>query len=84
ATLAVKAYDLLQQKKNISRSVTSTMLSDSEYNSLTRYFMITFTYKFTTFGKGKNPDASNTMRQGPGGPGGPGGRGPGFGGPPRH
>ncbi|MDE7442886.1 MAG: outer membrane beta-barrel family protein, partial [Muribaculaceae bacterium] len=46
ATLAVKAYDLLQQKKNISRSVTSTMISDSEYISLTRYIMITFTYKF--------------------------------------
>lgn len=82
ATLALKAYDLLQQKKNISRSVTATMISDNQYNSLTRYFMMTFTYKFTTFGKGKNPDASNSMRYGP--PGGHGGRGPGFGGPPRR
>ncbi len=42
-------------------------------NDLTRYFMLTVSYKFNTFGKGNMPTDRN-MR-GPGGPGGPGGHG---------
>ena len=75
-TLTLKAYDLLQQKKNINRNVTANYIDDISYNNLTRYFMVTLTYKFNTFGKGNEP----RMNQdgpfgGPGhGPGGPGGR----------
>lgn len=82
ATVMLKAYDLLQQKSNISRSVTATYIDDTRYNSLTRYFMLTFTYKFNTFGKGKEPGGNDMMHGGPDGPrpgrgpGGPGGRGP--------
>ncbi len=71
ATVMLKVYDLLQQKSNIQRSVTANYIDDIEYNSLTRYFMLTFTYKFNTFGKGKQPESRNDFRRGPGGPGGP-------------
>ncbi|MDE6164370.1 MAG: outer membrane beta-barrel family protein, partial [Muribaculaceae bacterium] len=70
ATIALKVYDLLQQNQNVQRSVTANYIDDTEYNSLTRYFMVTFTYRFNTFGKNK-PKGAN---EGFGGPGGPGGR----------
>ena len=72
ATVTLKAYDLLQQKSNISRSVTANYIDDSIYNSLTRYFMVSFTYKFNTFGKGNEPANRNERHPfGPGGPMGP-------------
>lgn len=78
ATVTLKAYDLLQQKSNISRSVTANYIDDSRYNSLTRYFMVSFTYKFNTFGSGNQPSDRNAHRfGGPGGPGGPMGPPPG-------
>jgi hypothetical protein len=55
ATLSVKVYDLLQQKSNIRRTVTANYIDDINYNSLTRYFMVSFNYKFNTFGKGNAP-----------------------------
>jgi hypothetical protein len=80
ATVTLKVYDLLQQKSNIMRNVTANYIDDTLYNSLTRYFMISFSYKFNTFGKGNEPEDRN-RREGPGGrPGGPGG--PGGGRPP--
>lgn len=72
-TLAFKAYDLLQQRSNISRSVTANYIDDISSNDLTRYFMFTLTWKFNTFGSGNQP----VDRNGWGGPGhGPGGPGP--------
>lgn len=68
ATVMLKAYDLLQQKKDIKRSVTATYIDDTEYNALTRYFMLSFTYKFNTFGKGNVPTDRVNRRFGPGGP----------------
>ena len=79
-TLSVKGYDLLQQKKNIRRSISGNYIDDTMYNSLTRYFMVTLAWKFNTFGKGNEPKDRN--RRGWGGPGGghpgppPGGRRP--------
>lgn len=69
ATIMLKVYDLLQQKQNVQRSVTANYIDDTEYNSLTRYFMVTFTYRFNTFGKGNEPSSRNERRWGP--PGGP-------------
>lgn len=78
ATVMLKVYDLLQQQQNVNRSVTANYIDDTEYNSLTRYFMLTFTYRFNTFGKGNEP-ADNSYRSwgGPGGHRGPGGPPPG-------
>jgi len=68
-TFSLKAYDLLQQKSNITRTPGANYTDDISYNDLTRYFMVTVSYKFNTFGKGKEP-ASRTDRRfgGPGGP----------------
>ena len=71
-TLAVKAYDLLQQRSSITRSVTANYIDDTSYNNLTRYFMFTVSYRFNTFGKGNQPADRNAWR-GWGGPP-PGGR----------
>ena len=76
-TLSVKAYDLLNQRNNIRRNVTANYIDDTSYNALTRYFMVTLSYRFNTFGKGNEPSTpggGDFMRRG-GGPGGP-GRGP--------
>lgn len=75
ATVSLQGYDLLQQRSNVRRNVTPNYIDDIRYNSLTRYFMVTFSYKFNTFGKGGQPRDRNARRFGPGGPGGP---------PPRH
>lgn len=78
-TLSVKVYDILNQQNNIRRTVTGNYIDDTEYNSLSRYCMVTLNWRFNTFGKGKEPGARNRGGWGgPGGPGGPGGR------PPRH
>ncbi|MBD5199358.1 MAG: outer membrane beta-barrel protein [Bacteroidales bacterium] len=74
ATFSVKAYDLLHQQNNTSRTYNYRYTEDTEYNTLSRYFMFTLTYKFNTFGKGNQPESRN---MGPGGPGRGPGRGPG-------
>ena len=52
-TFSVRVYDILQQKKNISRTVSANMITDNEYNDLTRYFMFSVAWKFNTFNKNK-------------------------------
>ncbi len=74
-TLAVKVFDLLNQRSNIRRTVTANYIDDIEYNSLTRYFMVTLSYRFNSFGKGNRPEGFEER--------GPGGR-RGFGGPPHR
>ncbi len=74
-TFSLKAYDLLQQRSNISRSVTANYIDDIAYNGLSRYFMVTVSYKFNTFGKGNQPSDRNAW----GGHGGFGGHGGGRG-----
>lgn len=49
ATLRFKIYDILQQRSNISRSVTASYTQDSEYNTLGSYFMVHFIYRFNVF-----------------------------------
>ena len=80
ATIAVKAYDLLQQRSSVRRQSAGNYTSDTEYNTLGRYLMFSFTYRFNTFGKGNEP-ASRDGHGGPGGFGGPGRRPGGPGGP---
>ncbi len=79
AALTISVYDILGQRKNIFRNVTGDYIEDVFYNSLGRYGMVTFTYRFNTFKKGEQPKDRNADRWGPGGPGGP-GRPGGFGG----
>ena len=76
-TFSVRAYDLLGQKKNISRSVNDISIVDSEFNDLTRYVMFGLTWNFNTLRKkNKGPNGEDMFMPGPP-PGGPGRRGPG-------
>lgn len=74
ATVSLKAYDILGQRSNVSRTVTANYIDDSRYNSLTRYVMVTVSYRFNTFGRGNEPEGREHRHFGPGGPP-PGGRG---------
>ena len=76
-TLRFKIYDILQQRSNISRSVTASYIQDSEYNTLGSYFMVHFIYRFSIFKGGAS--ASDVKTPGRGGRG----RGP-MGTPPGH
>ena len=51
ASLIVRAYDILNQNKNISRTVTGNYIQDVETNSVGRYVMFSFAYRFNTFAK---------------------------------
>lgn len=71
ASVQLSVFDILQQKKNIERNVTANYIEDTFTNSLGRYAMLTFTYRFTTFAKGKQPtqtDGWGDDRRGPDGP----------------
>ena len=50
ATLRFKIYDILKQQSSLSRSISETMMSDTEYNTLGSYFMVHFVYRFNTLG----------------------------------
>ena len=68
ASVAVKAYDLLRQNSNISRNITANYINDQSINTLGRYFMVSFAYKFNTFGNGAKPADRNAPRWGDGPP----------------
>ena len=62
-TLAIKAYDILGQSKNLSVSDSANYHIETRNNTLGRYIILSLTYRFGNFG-------------GPGGGSGPGGHGP--------
>lgn len=72
-TLALRAYDIFAQSKNLSVTDNDNYHQEVRNNTLGRYIIVSFTYRFGTF----------SGRGGHGGPGGPGGRG-GYGGGPRR
>lgn len=74
ASVQLSVYDILNQRKSVSRNVTASYIEDVAYNSLARYGMLSFTYRFTTFKKGEEP--KDSRRDGPRGPRGGGGRPP--------
>jgi len=43
------AFDLFKQNTNISRSIYGSAITDTRSNKLTRYFMLTFTYRIQKF-----------------------------------
>ena len=64
-TLALKAYDILGQSKNLSVSDSQNYHLETRNNTLGRYIILSLTYRFGDFG------AMGNNRRGPGGPGGP-------------
>jgi hypothetical protein len=73
-TLALRAYDILDQAKNLSVTDASNYHQEVLNNTLGRYAVISLTYRFGNFGK----KGSQMRMGGPGmgGPGGPGGGAP--------
>lgn len=60
--LTLSVNDLLNQNRNISRTVTETYIEDNLTNALTRYFMLTFTYNLRHFNTGKTTRVKNEKR----------------------
>ena len=66
ATIRIKMYDILQQQTNLSRTISDTSISDTEYNTLGSYVMIHFVYRLNTLGERisgkKRPDSQHRQR----------------------
>lgn len=75
ATLSLKAYDILDQAKNVRVASTDNYYTETTNNTLGRYIMLSFTWRFGNFG-----EAGKQMRSRMGG--GPGRMGPPMGGRP--
>ena len=75
ATITLNAYDILGQRKNLSTTDNANIYSESRSLSIGRYVMLSFTWRFGTFG-GRNGRMGGFGGFG----GGRGGRGGGFGG----
>ena len=72
ATIAVRMYDILNQSRSTMRTMTDNYVLDQVNNTLGRYFIISFSYRFGKFGEKGN---QLPMGMGPGGRGGNGGHG---------
>ena len=75
-TISLQLYDILHQQSNLSRVVNAMGRTDTEYNSINSYALLTISYRFNLFG-GK-PQHPAGVRRGDDGPmmGPPGGRPP--------
>ncbi|MCQ2184570.1 MAG: outer membrane beta-barrel protein [Bacteroidales bacterium] len=72
-TIAIKAYDILNQAKNLTVSDTDNYHQEIRNNTLGRYIILSLTYRFGNFGKAGQMMRGGPGGHGPGGPGGPGG-----------
>ena len=72
ATLRFSVLDVFNQNTGYSSTQTSSYTSQSNYNRLGRYYLLTFTYRFSKMA-GKTPERGPGRGFGPpgGGPGGP-------------
>jgi len=55
-TLSLKLFDILHQKLNVRESIGDNYRQLSRFNTLTSYFMLSFTYRIAKFGGGANAD----------------------------
>ena len=81
-TLALKAYDILGQSKNLSVTDSANYHQETRNNTLGRYVILSLTYRFGNFKGAKGGQRGPGMMGGPGR--GPGGFGGPMGGPPRR
>jgi len=67
ATIALKAYDILNQATNLNVTDTANYHSEVRNNTLGRYVMLTFTWRFGTFGgrNGRMGGGPGNFRGGP-------------------
>ena len=52
-TISLKGFDLLNQRRIVSRIVRSNYIEDLTYNTQPRYFMLQFSYRFNYFARQK-------------------------------
>ena len=71
ATLALKCYDIFNQAKNLTVTDASNYHQEVRNNTLGRYIILSFTWRFGNFGKA----GQQLQQRYGGGHGGPGGRG---------
>ena len=69
-TIALRAYDILNQAKNLSVTDASNYHQEVRNNTLGRYIILSFTYRFGTFNGHRGPGGGHRGHGGPGGPGG--------------
>jgi hypothetical protein len=51
ATIKLKVMDILQQQNNLTRKIGESSITDTEYNTLGSYFILSFSYKINQIGK---------------------------------
>jgi len=61
--LRISGVDLLNQNKSINRSVGDNYIEDTYTRVLQRFFLVSFMYKFRSFGKGIFPGRDNEFRR---------------------
>ena len=54
ATLRLKVFDIMNQSKSIFRTTTDNYIEDVQNNTLQQYFMLSFTWRFGSFGGQKS------------------------------
>lgn len=82
-TVSLQFYDILHNQSNYSRSINAMQRSDTEYNSINSYAMLSVSYRLNLFGgKEARSKMFGNGRQGFGNREGFGGRPGGFGGRP--
>ena len=69
-TIALRGYDLLNQAKNLTVTDSSNYHQERRTNTLGRYIVLSFTYRFGTFGGGRRGGPMGAGRPGGGGGGG--------------
>jgi len=55
-TLRIQFYDILKDRNNVTRTVSGNYVSDMRTNMISRYFMVSFTYRFNIARGGSKPD----------------------------
>ena len=59
--LRLTGFDLFNQNKNINRQITDSYIQDNLTQSLTRYFVMTFTYNLRNFNTASTPSRPSDM-----------------------
>ena len=60
-TLTFNVFDILQQRRTIQRNVTANFIQDTQTNTITSFFMVSFIYRFNIFRGGATRE--NMMQQ---------------------
>ena len=67
--ISLKVNDILHQQLNYRQTIGDNYIQYSKFNTLTTYFLVSFTYKISKFNGAKNPAERRFDRFGPGSPG---------------